>query len=62
MAQAIRAILLASAIAATFVGRRDIGYFGCTLEAMDAITLVAILNASSRSLMPWRWAIQLKSV
>ena len=38
------------------------GYFACALEVMEAITLVAILNCSSRLSMPWRRAIQLKSV
>ena len=37
-------------------------YFACALEVMEAITLVAILNCSSRLSMPWRRAIQPKSV
>lgn len=37
-------------------------YLACALEVIEAITLVAILNCSSRLSMPWRRAIQPKSV
>ena len=33
-----------------------------TLDVMEAITIDAILNWSARSTMPWRAAIQAKSV
>ena len=33
-----------------------------TLDRIDVTTEEAILNCASRSLIPWRWAIQAKSV
>ena len=33
-----------------------------TLDRIDVTTEEAILNCASRSLIPWRWAIQVKSV
>jgi hypothetical protein len=50
-------------------GRREslsrpagVGYFPFTLEVIEPITVDAILNWSLRFLMPWRRAIQSKSV
>jgi len=50
-------------------GRREalsrpacVGYFAFTLEVIEPITVDAILNWSLRFLMPWRRAIQSKSV
>ena len=50
-------------------GRRQVlsrpagaGYFAFTLEVIEPITVDAILNWSLRFLMPWRRAIQSKSV
>jgi hypothetical protein len=37
-------------------------YFAATLEAIEAMTAEAILNAASRFSMPWRRAIQAKSL
>jgi hypothetical protein len=37
-------------------------YFPFTLEVIDAMTIDAILNCSLRFVMPWRAAIQAKSV
>ena len=37
-------------------------YLAVTAEVMEAITMEAILKASSRSVMWWRRAIQVKSV
>src|SRR5215510_11031925 len=38
------------------------GAYLVTLDRIDATTDDAILNCASRSLIPWRWAIQAKSV
>ena len=43
-------------------GIPPIGYFAFTLDVMEVITLDAILNCSLRSPIPWRRAIQSKSV
>lgn len=37
-------------------------YFACTLEVIEVTTFEAILNCSTRSVMPWRCAIHWKSV
>ena len=39
-----------------------VGYFAFTLEVIEPITVDAILNWSLRFVMPWRRAIQSKSV
>src|SRR5262245_13230268 len=42
--------------------RRAVRYFDFTLDVIESITVDAILNCSLRLLIPWRRAIQSKSV
>jgi hypothetical protein len=42
--------------------RKSFNYLLVTLDVIEAITSDAILNCASRSAMPWRRAIQAKSV